>query len=427
MHKELFRKTDIFIFSSIVIIGIVLRVLWIIYVPTVPISDFLLYHKGAISIISGKGYRIYGHIGAYEPIGYAAILALLYSIFGAKILVAKISNVIFAVIGFCFLYFIVNKAFKNKKISYLCMLLYAILPINIVYTSVLSTEITFTALYLILIFLIFKTDKRLNILIFMGILLGILSLIKPYMMVYEFVIFLLDCYKLKSLKKSIKNLCIIIIFMSLTILPWTIRNYLVFNDFIPISTNGGYTLYANNNDYATGGWQNPFNIPNSPLLKYKDKNDEYWDEVKVDKEGKRLAFNWMVNNPEKFGNVGLKKLKNLFISVDYGGWATDHLKNDKESKYKKTVTKINKKVHYIMLRIMIIYFILIILQMLNKKIKNLYTHLFIVINIMFYVVVTFVFEGQPRYVFPLLPIFIICFGYVIKELVYLSNKFIKVK
>ncbi len=411
------QKINLFILIAVLSIGIILRAMWIIYVPTVPISDFLLYHEGAKSIISGKGFQIYGHLSSYEPIGYPAFLALLYSIFGSKIIVGKIANLFLSIIGLIFFYLIIEKAFGNKKISYACLLIYVFLPLNIVYTSVLSTEITFTTLYLILIFLIFKKNREKHHNIIIGVLLGILSLIKPFMMIYGFVIFILDLFQQKKLMEPLKNLLIITIFMALTISPWTIRNYFLFNKLIPTSTNGGYNLYVNNNPYATGAWQDPFKIPNSGILKYKDKNDEFWDEVKVNEEGKKLAFNWIKNNPIDFYHVGLKKLKNVFLTADCGCWATDNLENNERFKHGKLLNSINTKIHFTMVRGMIAYFILILFQLCFKKVENLYIHLVIMLNILFQVSINFVFEGQPRYLFPLWPFLITGCVYFIAELV----------
>jgi hypothetical protein len=50
----------------------------------------------------------------------------------------------------------------------------------------------------------------------------------------------------------------------------------------------------------------------------------------------------------------------------------------------------------------------------RKTINSL--HRFILLNIFFYISITFIFEGQPRYLFPLWPFYTIIIGYVAGEL-----------
>ena len=401
------------LFFLTILIGICIRALWIMVVPTVPISDFLLYQEGAISMVLGKGFRIYGgYLTAYEPIGYPAFIALLYKIFGINIMVAKLANLFMATASLILVYFITKKAFDNKKTAIFAMLLVAILPLNISYTSVLSTEIIFTVFFLFVFYMMLLPDKKIMTYVFLGIILGILSLIKPYMMVFQLVILAIEVLDTRKLKKPLVNLLIITTFMVLTIAPWTIRNYLVFNKVIPISTNGGYNLYVNNNDYATGGWQDPFKIYNSPLAKYKHSNDDFWDEVKVDEEGKKLAFAWIKSNPSKFVKVGFKKLNRMFVLSDKGFWATNHLPNLKPFKYRDLLESVNRIIHYVTAFFILLYFAILLTKLIKRRpIRTI--HIIIILNFAFYFAITFVFEGQSRYLFPLWPVFMIIIIYVL--------------
>ncbi|WP_026884354.1 ArnT family glycosyltransferase [Clostridium akagii] len=418
MITKLKRNMSFYIITIITLLALILRLFWILNVPTVPVSDFLQYHRGALSLIDGMGYRVYGHISAYEPVGYSLFLALIYSIFGTSFWVAKIGNLILSCTCLIFIYLIANKSF-NKKTACVCALIYGILPLEIIYTSVISTEIIFTTLYVVLLYLMLKRDNTKYNNIILGILLGILTLIKPYMMIYQCLIFLFDIIRLRSFKKPLVNFLIITGVLLLTISPWTIRNYMVFHKFIPVSTNGGYNLYVNNNPNAIGSWKNPLKIHGSLILKYKDKNDDFWDEVKVDEEGKKAALSWIKNNPNAFIKLGFKKVKNTFLTSDSGFWSTDYLSTGGKSQYKNFLQLINKKIHFFTLIIMFVYFSLLIAKIFYKKINNSPIHIMIILNILFFLAVTFMFEGQPRYLFPLWPIFIFAGVYTIKDLIYL--------
>jgi 4-amino-4-deoxy-L-arabinose transferase-like glycosyltransferase len=415
MILKLKNIKDLLIIITIILFSLLLRLLWISKVPTVPVSDFLQYYNGAVSLINGTGYRIYGHISAYEPVGYSLFLWLIFFFFGCSFMAAKIANIILSCFALVFLFCIAKNNF-GKKFAYVCTFIYGILPLNIVYTSVLSTEIVFTTLFIVLMYFLLNRKNIGTSNIILGILLGFLTLIKPYMMIYQGVIFLIDIINFKSLIKPLKNFCVITIILLLTISPWTIRNYIVFHKFIPVSTNGGYNLYINNNPNAVGAWRNPSKIKGNLIAKYKDKNDNFWNEVKVDEEGKKAAFNWIIKNPYDFLRLGVKKVKNTFLTSDSGFWSTDYLSTGGKFKYKKTLQLINKKIHLFTLIFMIIYFALVAFKSITGKLENAKIHAIIILNILFFLAITFVFEGQPRYLFPLWPIFILAVVYTIKNL-----------
>ena len=408
MHNKLLNfLINNLAFIIILSLGILLRILWIINIPTIPVSDFKLYYEGAASIAKGSGYLIYGYPSAYEPIGYSMFLALLFKIFGTNILIGKVANLFLASISLIFIYLIAKISFKKELFALISMLLLAVLPLHIMYTSVLSTEIIFTTFLLAVTYLIMLPKSKMWKYIVLGVLLGLSSLIKPYMMVFQFAIFTLELIEIKNVKRCLAHFLLITVFMVITISPWTIRNYSLFHKLIPISTNGGYNLYVNNNPYANGSWQDPFKIPESPLLSYKHISDDFWDEVKVDEAGKKYAFKWIVHNPADFAKVGFKKLDNVFIKYDDGYWSTMKLENNKILSSAAVFSSINKIIHLITMLFVFAFIFLLILRLIVKRTLD-HLSLVLLMNITFYILITFVFEGQPRYLFPLWPLFILC-------------------
>lgn len=391
------------LFYVLLFAGLSARVLWVTMVDTLPVSDFLLYHESAMSIANGQGYRIYGYLSAYEPIGYPAFLALLYHLFTPDIIVPKLANILLSCLTMVLTYFMAKRAF-SEKVALIALLFMAFMPRNISFTSVLSSEITFTALFTALNLLIFLRPKGMWTIALRGALIGVLALIKPYMLAYQFVMFALDYSHTGKLIPSLKSFFVTTAFMCLLISPWTIRNYIVFNTLIPVSTNGGYNIYVNNNSYATGGWQDPFKIPGSPLLQYKHDNDEFWDEIKVDKLGKKLAFEWIVSHPVDFVRLGFIKLHRTFILCNDVEWAIYEIKGGADFAHTGLLNTIARTVHYILLTLIAFYFVFLLRRVYKSRTID-SIHLIILLNIAFYMAIVFVFEGQPRYSFPLVPLY----------------------
>ena len=57
---------------------------------------------------------------------------------------------------------------------------------------------------------------------------------------------------------------LLLVAMALTVVPWTIRNAVVMDAFIPVSNNASWTLSAGHSDNANGGEVQGGGIPNDP-------------------------------------------------------------------------------------------------------------------------------------------------------------------
>jgi hypothetical protein len=84
--------------------------------------------------------------------------------------------------------------------------------------------------------------------------------------------------------------------MALTILPWTIRNAIVMDAFIPVSTNASTTLWSGHNERATGGVIYP---PASLYEEVRGRDDPRRAEVGEARVLRREAIEWAIHNPHK--------------------------------------------------------------------------------------------------------------------------------
>jgi hypothetical protein len=134
----------------------------------------------------------------------------------------------------------------------------------------------------------------------------------------------------KEYKKAILLIVIPTIFLS----PWAIRNYVVFNEFIPFSTSGGLNLYRGNNAIEIGGWHNvhtlskihSFSGDTSKIELFLNKmyKEEAFDYLNGDigevatNFGKKIFYFWAFNpNEGKFDIVayGIPWAIMLFFAI----------------------------------------------------------------------------------------------------------------
>jgi len=91
------------------------------------------------------------------------------------------------------------------------------------------------------------------------------------------------------------------------VLPWTMRNHAELGAWIPVSTNGGFTLLTGNNDSATGDYT-PDDPTVAALMARRDLT-----EVTRDAEAKRLGQQWIAAHPGEFLALAPKKLARLWL------------------------------------------------------------------------------------------------------------------
>jgi hypothetical protein len=99
----------------------------------------------------------------------------------------------------------------------------------------------------------------------------------------------------KEFRTILQTTLLILLGAIIIISPWTLRNYLEFGEFIPISSNGGVNFWIGNNPQATGEIIHPI-----------DLNRELFDSTQNLSEGERDRFFFrqgllfIRNNPSKF-------------------------------------------------------------------------------------------------------------------------------
>ena len=92
-------------------------------------------------------------------------------------------------------------------------------------------------------------------------------------------------------------------------------------------------------------------------------------------------------------------------------WAIYEIEGGKEFKYTKLLNDTAKTVNYVLLTLIAFYFIFLLRYIVKNRRMD-YMHLIIQLNIAFQAAIVFVFEGQPRYSFPLVPLYSIMISWV---------------
>ena len=414
---------------------------WILLTNTAPVSDSVWYFEQGANLAQGKGYTVDGIPTAYFPPGYSLFLGCVFRIFGISLTAGKIANLIL-MIGILYLsYYISKRVFSSEIVGRITLLTLSVYPNFISYSSVLSADVLFLSLLLLGIYLLLISKNNHIPKAAAGVIWGFMCLVKPQGFFIPIVlIFTFSYNSYGQVLLRLKSAVIIYSFILLTMLPWVVRNYYVFDEFFIVSTNDGINLLIGNNPYATGQYHmddkviaylwdedNLYSSPGSlvknlPLSK-KWTSYGYKNENIANKKFRVKAVDFILNNPAGEINLLRMKIWYYFKRGNEGiGWAVPDI--SKFSGFSKdfilTAKKAANYFYYLILFVSAIYIIISLFKVIVKKQKIFFPSFALWLMIYFFFI-TLVFFGGYRFNFPNIPWLAMFFGALVRDAVFRKN------
>jgi 4-amino-4-deoxy-L-arabinose transferase-like glycosyltransferase len=146
-----------------------------------------------------------------------------------------------------------------------------------------------------------------------GLLLGITALIRPEYLVVGVllaVVVLIFRWRQQGLARGAAATAVLLVALALPILPWTVRNIVVLDRFVPISTGGGKALYVGTYLPADGDYQR---VKATLLERFRGRrlepNSEALDQVDPEPLFDRVAARYPdLPRDEALGKIGRQQL-----------------------------------------------------------------------------------------------------------------------
>jgi hypothetical protein len=262
------------------------------------LDDMFQYDMLARSIAAGDGYRWYaeadlptvlpylkldlssinydprGVLTSFRPPLYPAFLALVYMVFGVgtyRFFFARLVQTILGALLAPLTFTLAGRLFPNMdpaaRISAWVIALY---PMLVIYPLSLATENLFFVLVLGSVLALLKAKESLDAglggkgkfrsfiyrfrwFILSGLLLGLTCLTRSVAQLFTLVAVVWVWLVLKERRKAL----IVLLIAGLVVVPWIIRNSIVYGQFTGIETALGYDLYLGYNPNGTGTFQYP--------------------------------------------------------------------------------------------------------------------------------------------------------------------------
>ncbi|KNZ68718.1 hypothetical protein Tfer_2713 [Thermincola ferriacetica] len=397
-------RTKTIVLILVILVSLFVRLEYVIQVNTQPISDMQDYDRRAVTLQEKGTFATNEKHGAtYRPPGYVVFLALIYKVFGHNYHVVYILQSLMSVSVLLAIYLFARRVF-DQNTALMGLIIAALYVPFIGYSGVLLTEILFLTLfsYALYSFVRGTQENKVHWFVLSGVLFGLATLTRSISLLVPLI--LLGWYCLRSYKEVLtKRLwfpsILMILFMALTIMPWTIRNYMEQKEFVLVDTISGLNLLTGNNDYATGYYTDEvMKLPGYRRAVTEGKND-----AQVDRFMKQEAVRWIAQHPVLFIKLVIRK---LLISVsDTRDWIADLYHFDKIFLYSKNF---NKYYHWTLMALGAVGAVMVLLYKREA--------LFVVLTATYFPAVLSIFFFQYRYIFPAIILIIPLAAFAVQQI-----------
>jgi len=300
------QKKGLKLIPIVFIIGLLLRLAWLIYAQPVPWSDYEGYQDVAKGLLEYHQFG-YPQASAYRFPLYPVFLSLLMMI-SPNIFWLSLCNVILSSILIILVYFLAMQLTGNNILISLSGALFcAINPTFIFFAPVLASEHLYSVLLFSGLLLLFQKTKPTIRIILSGVALGLAFLTRGEGIFFIPTFLIAGYLSMKKHKFIYIRLAFLILICVIVILPWYVRNLKIFGSGVGISTTGGYVFYMAHNKYGYG-----YRVVNY------DPEFKGLNEIESHKQGLRLGFNYIIKSKKsEFFKSILKGTFGLYMPTGY--------------------------------------------------------------------------------------------------------------
>ncbi|MDD5503713.1 MAG: glycosyltransferase family 39 protein [Candidatus Omnitrophica bacterium] len=208
------------------------------------------YHRIAINLINGCGYRFYPDtaLTLVRGPGYVMILAGLFRFFGPSLAAAQVFNIFLSALTACIIFYLARRMFKNIALTVSAPVIFLLHPAIVFSESRAGVECLLAFFSALLVFLTYKalTGRGYWYYAAAGCALGASLLVKSTLLLFPF--FIIPVFFIyKRGKDALKRAALASVFFvaaaCIVYSPWVIRNYYVTGKFAPAMTIKGTTAY----------------------------------------------------------------------------------------------------------------------------------------------------------------------------------------
>jgi 4-amino-4-deoxy-L-arabinose transferase-like glycosyltransferase len=289
----------------LIVFSVAVLVRWsgvFLYPNMLPAPDTIYeYDPIAVNVASGNGFVLNnGEPDSIRGPGYPLFLAAIYKTLGRNYIAVRLIQSVLDGVTVVFVVHMTWILWGNWKRAIIAGSLLSLYPFSVYSSNLVAVETLFCLVFFMSVFFFIKGCRKesLGMFIVSGILLAYSVLIRSTSLLFPLAMGVwLFVFKGISKKNLAGCACLLFAFAAV-ILPWSIRNYNVFNEFIVTSTNGGINFYLGSS------------------LKYLRPREERMQQAKIEDE-LRIMADMGIRSPQKgdlyFRKLGWQNYKNAWF------------------------------------------------------------------------------------------------------------------
>jgi len=308
--------------SLIVLVAIIVRLAYVVLVVgpnSPPTYDGIGYDMLGINLLQKGTYGVEKPT-AFRPPGYPLFLAAIYLVFGHSFAAVRLVQAGVDALT-CALTFAVGARLFNRRVAFLAALGLSLYPLQIYMVGEFYSETVSFLLQMVALWLAVWMMKCRHwaIPLLLGVMLAATALTRPTAILWiPFMVLGIGFLPL-SWKQKARDVTLVLLGLALLFAPWTMRNYIVFREFIPIASLGGVGVWAGNNPLSAGGGM----LPDERT--WGEGAPEWgwmgWEGLSEAESSRRFlerGLSWIKENPLAFAALVPKKLLRLWSPTSFG-------------------------------------------------------------------------------------------------------------
>ena len=305
--------------KAIVALAIIARVAVLLLFPSVfafeqtgAIHGSEAYDEYALNLLETGIYgRTPGVPDAAIPPLYSYALALVYGIFGRGYLQVGLFHTLLDVLSIVMLYEIARRVFPQygRAVGLLAGLFYALYPYLIFQNlTLIDTPFFITVLhaFVLLIVILWEQESMTRrgwlVAVVAGVVLGLSMLTRPITPPLALLVALWFLFR-HSFVETVRRLLPVAVLSAAILAPWIVRNYGIYDAFVPMTTTSGANFWQGNSEWTIPVFRAGYDVQWTAPDTQAPRNTR-----EADAERFALALDFLRNNPEKIPELIWVKL-----------------------------------------------------------------------------------------------------------------------
>ncbi len=239
---------------SIFAIAIALRVLGFVLLPEPPLpyNALFAYLKGAELLRNGAGFAD-PSFPVFTPPLYSMLLASVGSVPGESTFGIRIAQMVIDSLTAVLTCLLARELLTNARVATLAGIAWAMYPFAIYSTQYVGTEVLFAFFLLAFLLLFVRAIKHESgwLDVGTGLCLGLATLTRGTTQFLPLLLPLVLVWFIRDRWRALRSSSVMVTCFVLVVFPWSLRNYLVLHEVIPIGTNSSVILWGSSKPLLT--------------------------------------------------------------------------------------------------------------------------------------------------------------------------------